>query len=166
MVKLPDDSIIESSHTCYLNLPNLPKQATKAHLFPALGNTSLLSISTLCDAGCEAIFRAHECLITFMGDTILQGDRTPATNSLWHIQLPTHQANLAMTTPSATPADLVAFAHASLFSPVLSTLQTSLDLNYLTNMPGISKATLNKYKPHSKATVKGHMQYTIFRWLY
>ena len=56
-----------------------------------------------------------------MGDNILQGQRGPDTNQLWHLNINNnkHQANLlTASNPSATPAELVAFAHAALFSPV------------------------------------------------
>ena len=88
-IQLPDESIIRTTHLCNLNLPALPTEATKAHICPDLGSdTSLLSIGTLCDAGCEAIFRAHECIITFMGDIILRGTRGVHNNTLWHADLP------------------------------------------------------------------------------
>ena len=52
-VALPDGSYMYSTHTAELSLPQIPTAARIAHLFPALGNTSLLSIGQLCDAGVE-----------------------------------------------------------------------------------------------------------------
>ena len=160
-VTLPNDATIQSSHTCNINIPALPSEATAAHLFPTLGNTSLLSIGQLVDAGCEALFRADECLIQFMGDTILKGHRNIGTNLLWQINLanqsnPHHLANAA-TTPSATPADLVTFAHATFFSPVLSTLRQAIKKRFISNFPGLTTQRLDKYKPNAVATAKGHM---------
>jgi hypothetical protein len=43
---------------------------------------------------------------------------------------------------SAKPADLVAFAHASMFSPALSTLHEALAKDYLPGIPGLTAATL------------------------
>ena len=161
-VELPDASTIASTHTGNLDINCLPTNtATEAHLFPALGPTSLLSIGKLCDAGCEALFRAHECVIMFMGDVILRGSRGINTNRLWGINInkgSTHRANAAITTPSATPADITKFIHAAFFSPVLSTLTKALQLKYINNVPGLSLQTLKLYPPHSIATVKGHMK--------
>ena len=58
---------------------------------------------------------------------------------------------------SSTPADLVAFAHASLFSPALSTLQTALDRGYLSDFQGLTATSLRKHPPQSIAMIKGHL---------
>jgi hypothetical protein len=122
-VIMPDNTTIASSHTCNLDLPSLPPNATKGHIFPAMGPTALLSIGELCDAGCTAQFDANECQITFMNNTILTGQRNATTYHLWHLNQPPtaasidtttpptlnalkHVANLFTTTASATPADL------------------------------------------------------------
>jgi hypothetical protein len=56
--------------------------------------------------------------------------------------------------------DLVAFAHAALFSPVLSTLEKALQSNFLLNFPGLTTDTLRRHPPHSKAMVMGHLDQT------
>jgi hypothetical protein len=61
---------------------------------------------------------------------------------------------------SATPADLVAFAHATLFSPALSTLKAALDRGFLPHFMGLTAATLSKSPPHSVAMIKGHLDQT------
>jgi len=71
---------------------------------------------------------------------ILQGHQTP-TSKLWelNIQPPTtavHLVNAAI--GSASPADLVAFAHAALFSPALSTLAKALHQGHLTEFAGLT----------------------------
>ena len=163
-VELPDASQIVSTHTAHLDIPCLPPQATEAHLFPALGPTSLLSIGKLCDAGCETLFRAHECIVMFMGDVILRGTRGIQTNKLWQINLPLQTptakqyANATITTPSATPADITRFLHAAFFSPVISTLTQALKLKYITNVPGLTLQSLKEHTPNSIATTKGHMK--------
>lgn len=151
--------MIESTHTANLNISTLPTEATQAHLFPDLDPTSLVSIDKLCDAGCEALFRSNECHITIMGDTILSGKRNLTTNGLWQLHPPStkHQAN-AITTPSATPADCVMFAHAALFSPTLSTLRKALQKKYINNFPGLIINTLTMHPPNAVATAKGHMK--------
>ena len=52
--------------------------------------------------------------------------------------------------------DMVAFAHATLFSPALSTLQKALKNNYI-HIPGLTLASLKHHPPQSTATIKGHL---------
>ena len=76
-VGLADDSVIESTHEGFLPIDGLPLEATRAHLFPAFGQTSPLSIGQLCDYGCDAKFNATSMKITYQGRVILEGSRTP-----------------------------------------------------------------------------------------
>ena len=70
---------------------------------------------------------------------------------------PQNQAYAAAIGNSATPADLVAFAHASLFSPSVSTLETALRKGFLPPFPGLTLKSLQKYPPKSEATTMGHL---------
>ena len=130
----------------------------------------------LCDAGCVVTFDAMSVTVTLHNKVILNGIRTPATG-LWHLSMvqpslppalpspptvaPTisppllHQSYAAM--HSATPSELVAFAHATLFSPALSTLKQALDRGYLPNFVGLTAKALTKHPPHSVAMIKGHL---------
>ena len=77
---------------------------------------------------------------------------------LWHIILPEAplaEANAAVN--SALPAELVSFAHGSLFSQALSTLATALGKGYLANFPGLSSRSLQSHHLLSAATTKGHL---------
>jgi hypothetical protein len=58
---------------------------------------------------------------------------------------------------SATPEELVAFAHAALFSPAPSTLAIALKKGFVHNFPGLTEKTLTKYPLRSYAMVKGHL---------
>jgi Reverse transcriptase (RNA-dependent DNA polymerase) len=80
----------------------------------------------------------------------------PNTNSLEIEPLqPNESANAAL--HGAAIADQVAFSHAALFSPVLSTLHQAIDKGYLTNFPGLTTANLRRHPPSTIATDKGHM---------
>ena len=152
---------MHSSHTGDLALPMLPPEARLGHAVPDL-HTNLLSMGQLCDAGCTVRFDSTTVSVIFQGTTILHGVRSPDTK-LWHVNLPPvpppeHTALASI--GSATPAELVAFAHASLFSPALSTLHTALRKGFITNFPGLSDALLKKYPPQSYAMVKGHLDQT------
>ena len=130
----------------------------------------------LCDAGCVVTFDATSVIVTLDDERILDGVRTPSTG-LWNLSMVTPSlapSPLASTLPpalseppclhqsftavqSATPPELVAFAHATLFSPALSALRKALDRGFLPNFPGITAATLKKYPPKSVAMIKGHL---------
>lgn len=162
-VTLPNGHIIHSTHVGELDLPDLPVAARIAHIFPDLSSGTLISIGQLCDAGCTATFSATNVIITLHDKVILSGPRLLSTK-LWHLNLPS--STPINTTPaafsnaarlSATPAEVVAFAHAALFSPSLSTLCTALDNNFLPGFPGLSAKLVRKYPPSSSAMIKGHL---------
>ena len=56
-VKLPDGACVSSTHTCTLNLPQLPTRAREGHIIPGLASHSLMSVVKLCNAGCEVTFK-------------------------------------------------------------------------------------------------------------
>ena len=146
-----------SSHEGEIDIPNLPPAARTVHIVPDLKSHSLLSIGQLCDAGCVVEFTATTVIIQHNDIVVLQGHRTPETQ-LWHIEIP--KAPIAQTNAavgSATAAELVSFAHASLFSPAISTLATALSKGYIPNFPGLSSRTLRNHPPRSSAMIKGHL---------
>ena len=101
-------------------------------------------------------FTATNVTIKHNDNIILAGSRTPTTK-LWHldIQPATHTANAAI--GAATPADLVAFAHAAMFSPVVSTMAEAMRHGYLSPFAGLTLARLQQHPPQSIAMHKGHM---------
>eukprot|EP01034_Spumella_vulgaris_P041206 gene41206-51007_t len=85
-VKMPDGSLIRSTHTALLNPPSLPRSACVAHVFPTLSG-SLLSIGMLCDHGLTATYDAEQVLIRdSRGAVVLRGIRS-STSRLWMIDL-------------------------------------------------------------------------------
>jgi hypothetical protein len=168
-----------SSHTAYLDIPELPLAARLVHIVPTLTTKSLLSIPQLCTNGCKAELDNEAIRIMRDDQVVLAGTRCLDTG-LWHIDVtnpipktdveefdtlvsetetpsvpPPFSANAAA--GSSKPADLVAFSHAALWSPALSTLEKALEKKYISNIPGLSQQLLRKYPPHSRATVKGHL---------
>jgi hypothetical protein len=55
------------------------------------------------------------------------------------------------------PADLVAFHHATLFSPSLTTLEQAMIKQYLPPLPGFNIPTLRRFRPDLEATTMGHL---------
>ncbi len=80
---------------------------------------------------------------------------TVNTEDSHHIDIPCLEfVNAAVSV--TTPASLVAFAHAALFSQAPSTLDRALELKLLPEFPGLTRDLLRKYPPASIATAQGH----------
>jgi hypothetical protein len=103
-VQLANQEFMHSTHTAELPIPLLPPAAKAAHLFPALGPTSLISAGQVLDAGGEALFTATDCTFTFQGQEILHGTHSAATNNLWTTTLPTVTPTALTSATPASPA--------------------------------------------------------------
>ena len=68
-----------------LLISKMPRAAREAHRAPGIIN-NLLSVSVLCDAGCEVFFHSIGCEISFNGDIIVRGWRDMQIN-MWRIYL-------------------------------------------------------------------------------
>jgi hypothetical protein len=91
------------------------------------------------------------------GKTILTGTHNHS-NGMWQIALPvTSPTHVSNHIGKQLTAEMVAFAHATLFSPSLSTLEKALTKGYLTNLPGLDAQALRKYPPASVPMAKGHL---------
>ena len=139
---------MDSTHEGELDLPGLPPAARRIDLLPSLKNDTLISIGQLCDAGCTATFTKDRVTISFQGRTILVGTRD-GPNKLWYLHKNTadHKANNGVKIPSflpssTKPADVVAFHHAALGSPVVSTLVKAINKNYLPGFPGLTTKSI------------------------
>ena len=181
-VAQPDGSILVSKLTTTLpfNHLALPATATTAHILSPLSN-SLLSIGQLCDNDCIALFtkdkahvlRGHESTQWLSHlpshEVIMIGDRD-TTDSLWHLPLHCQQSTPSNTQscnascnailPLTTVAQHVAYYHACLGSPTLSTWCHAIDAGHLTTLPGLTTSQVRKHFPHSIATYMGHLDQT------
>ena len=158
-IQLPNGERVTSTHEAELTLPMLRFAARHVHLVPGLHNCSLLSIGQLCDAGYEVTFDYKHMHVILDGHCVLHGEHSTTTR-LWHVQPycePIHNHIAAAAFDSPNSAKLVAFAHATLFSPALSTLEKALQNGHLINFPGLTLSTLRKHPPRSLATIKGHL---------
>jgi hypothetical protein len=167
IVQMPNHSRIQATHTCQINIPDLPSKACEAHLFPNLAH-ALLSIGLLCDHGCTAIFDKQHVKISYQNAIILKGYRDPDTN-LWKVPLqptaqpdPTwilphtkHRANSAYHT--STQTDLITYLHAACGSPVPSTWMKAIRNGHFATWPGLTAKLVKDKLPKSIATVKGHL---------
>ena len=53
---IPTGTKIKSTKECDLDLPDLPQEARHGHIIPSLRNHDLVSVTKICDAGCDIIF--------------------------------------------------------------------------------------------------------------
>jgi hypothetical protein len=84
--RLLNGNQVRSTHTSTLDLPDLPATARLAHIIPGLASHSLISVVTLCNAGCDVLFTKIGCTITHRGRTIMCGSKCMRTG-LWMIPL-------------------------------------------------------------------------------
>ena len=148
---------MSSTHTWQLNIPTLPPAACVHHLFLAMKTTGLLSIGQLCDHGCSATFSQHHLVIkNKRAITILVGHRN-SSNGTWMVQLD-EQAQPHTTLPlncntimlsDTTKKDLAHFHHASLGSPVPSTLLAAIDAGFLLSFPGLTTQLVKNTSPRA-----------------
>jgi hypothetical protein len=169
-VGLPNGATLQSSPTnCTLNIPQLPYEARKAHLIPGLTHSSLVSIDTLCDAGCKATFDRTTVVITKNDNVVLTGPRDTRTR-LWKFPTtltPTSIPEIPNTLQCANVLQLqtgirrmVKYLHVASFSPVKSTWIAAIVKGYYTSWPGLTPSTVHKYYPQMMATAKGHLDQT------
>lgn len=160
---------MHSSHTVELTLPDVSPSARLAHIFEDMPDKSLLSIGPLCNDGCEVLFRSGDVSIRKNDREILHGTRDVHTG-LWFVdRSPILQAPDSSVTPSPAPfyafsafpaandAARLAFFHAALGSPALSTLTQAINRGHLRAFPTLTAALLAKHPPASEAMVKGHL---------
>ena len=72
-IKLPDGSLIYSTHIGNLDIPWMPDHMTEAHIVPGLSHSSLISTKVFCDAGCKVFFDEFECKVYYKGELMLTG---------------------------------------------------------------------------------------------
>jgi hypothetical protein len=157
---------------CTLDIPLLPPSACAAHIIPGLALHSLLSVVTMCNAGCTVTFTKIGCTIVYPGQTIVCGHKCTQMG-LWMIPLtswsPTAPTALsAINPPSIAMAKNInatslatkyaCYVHQLLCSPPAATLLHALATSIkLTTIPGLTPALIWSHFPHSTATNKGHM---------
>jgi hypothetical protein len=76
---------MESTHTSYLDIPDLSEASLASHVFPDTANSPLLSVGQLCNEGYSVTFKIDVVtLFNTTGKAILKGQRDAGTG-LWHI---------------------------------------------------------------------------------
>jgi hypothetical protein len=177
---LPNGDKVQLSHTCTLDLPDLPAGARAAHVIPGLASHSSLSVITICNAGYTVTFTKINCTISYRGRTIICGNKCTRTG-LWMVLLT--NPGVQATSPSATTTHAplrisstavvaaiidttssavkyACYIHQIMCSSLASTLLQALDLSEeLATIPGLTTTLIKNHLPCSPATNKGHMQW-------
>jgi hypothetical protein len=134
----------------------LSDNAQSAFALNDLKTGTLISLSQLCDDDCIAVFNKYNVQIVKNDQIIITGKRLD--NGLWSIPITppaTHQANgiLRLDKPKT---ELAQYFHATLGSPVPSTLIRAIRRGHLTTWPGLTTQLISKHLPKSIATTLGH----------
>ena len=171
-IRNPNGTTMISDQIGDIDLPMLRQEARTAYYVPQLKNCNLLSIGTICNAGYKVEFEKEKMTVCDGNDIVLHGVRN-MENGLWMVKIASTvnktvtQANEysphifnAMHAGNPTEADMVAFAHATLFSPAISTLENALRKNFINNIQGLNLKSLSKHQPNLMATANGHMDLT------
>ena len=174
-VKLPDRTIIKSTHTVLLNIKQFPMKAPRVHFFPDIKH-ALLSISMLCDEGYTAIFDEEKVYIIKDSIVILHGNRDPRTN-LYMVNISMneltaqpnlnikHKQNLGRIKKISNNAYevkvkkyLITYYHKCCFSLVVLTWMRAIENGNFCTWPGLTARAVHKHLPKSMVTAKGHMR--------
>jgi hypothetical protein len=164
-----------TTKTLKLLLQKFPKAAREAHRAPTIIN-NLISVSVLCDAGCEVFFHYTGCEITYNGETIIRGWRDMRTN-MWRISLLSDGGNniipedddefseevkmpdfFANAIYECDNTDqLIQFYHATMGYPVTSTWCKAIDAGYFRGWPGLTSKRVRRFIKVVEETEMGHM---------
>jgi hypothetical protein len=172
----PDGSTIHSTTSTTLDIMHtaLPPAALQAHVVPTLV-TPLISIGQLCNYGCNAYFTNRRAYIIYNDNVIMTGYRSNI-DGLWRINLPDRTTAIlqgksvldnklwrtrnstcnALVPQGYTTAQRVAYLHACMGSPALSTFLSALDAGFLDSVP-LKAWQVRKFPPNSEAMWKGHL---------
>ena len=95
-VTMTDGNQVQSTHTCELDILQLPMDARDGHIVPVLSAHSLLSIVKLCKVGCDVTLSKIRCKVKCRGQLVMRGSKYTRTGLLFvNINQNRQLANLA-----------------------------------------------------------------------
>jgi hypothetical protein len=175
IVRLPDGSSIQATHTTMLPFKSLSAEARKADVLPGLRPNSLVSVGKFADADYTTIFHPRgegvtvHAKNTFRLKTfrkpVLQGWRD--ANGLWRLsreeQKPirvsrskTEIAASVYSLPSIPQT--IRYLHAAAGFPTKDSWIKAINNGNYATWPGITAEVVSKHFPESVETQKGHMK--------
>jgi hypothetical protein len=159
---LPNGDTMDSTHTASLDIPELIKAASIAHVFPCMANHSFLSVGQLLNEGYYVTFRIDAVTIYSSAiKSILKGKRDLNTR-LWRINLrhekPQHTVSVANNVYElCNTRALVINLHKAMLSPTKSTLLQAVKNYHLITWSGLTEQAINKYLKMTPTTAMGHI---------
>jgi hypothetical protein len=154
-----------------LDIPELSKAASAAHIVSAMENNSLLSVGKLCDEGYSVLCSISEvAILDSKQKTLLKGSRESNTG-LWRINvcqkegqtrgntvIPQNQISAANKVYDLrNTGALVNYMHKAMCSCTKSDLIHAVKKGHLATWPGLTEDAINKYLKMTTATAMGHM---------
>ena len=137
------------------------------YVFPdGILSNNLASLSYLCSQGCTVTLTNTDINVIKDATSVWGGTKATA-DKLWHLSLadiPMHPPMQRGTTLQAirldSDAEYVAFSHAALASPPITTLIRAVEMNYLSNFPKLTARMIRANPTVSRATAMGYLDQT------
>jgi hypothetical protein len=146
-VNMPNGMLIQSSHTYYLLLTDLPLQAMKAHVLIGLVHNSLIYVGQLCVIECDVTFNKDTVSLMNNGKCVMTGARDPQSG-LWRVNLINSKTAIQSTCNNAHDTsnhkELINYLHAACFSPVKSTWIAAIKNGNFTSWTGLTERAMEK----------------------
>jgi hypothetical protein len=140
-VNMPNDTSIQSSHTCDLLLTDFPLQAKKAHVCLGLVHNSLIYVGQLCDNRCDLTFNKDSVSVMNNKKWVMLGAHDPQSG-LWRVNLKTAKPSLQLTCNHANDTinqkELIHYLNEACFSPVKYAWIAAIKNINFTSWPGLT----------------------------
>jgi hypothetical protein len=161
-VRLPNGDTMDSTHKASLDIPELSKASSIAHVFPGMVNHSLLSVGQLYNEGYYITFRIDAVTIySSTGKPILKGKRDLNT-VLWRIYLQHEKPQNSIYVANnlyelLNTGEFVKYFHKAMFSPTKSDLLQAFKNGHLITWSGLTEQAINKHLKMTPVTATGHI---------
>ena len=169
---VPNGEAMTTTTTAEFKWNDVSQKGKTCHKVKGLVH-NLAAVSNLVDEGNEVTFRTDDAIVTRNRDKriILRGWRDQS-NRLWRVPIDDKNNE-----PSALPQieqkyqvhsvydcrgekEITMFYHATLFSPVKTTLLKAVKKGYFRGWPGLNAQAIQRHIHNEEATLKGHMNQT------
>jgi hypothetical protein len=151
---------MESTHTASIEIPELSRAKSIAHIFPDMAN--LISVGKLCNEGYSVTFNIDSVTIYNLRYVqILKGARDLDTGLLrinLHREHQQHSPEVANNVYELhNKGSLVNYLHKAMFSPTKSALLRAVKNGHLITWPGLTDQAINKHFKLTPVAAMGHM---------
>jgi hypothetical protein len=162
MVLLSNGAKAESTRTASIEIPELSRASSIAHVFPGMASHSLLSVGQIFNKGYSITLKIDEVAIySPTGVQALRGaldlNRGLCLINLQH-EHEQHSAGVAnQVYELPNTGALVKYFHKAMFSPTKSALLQAVKNGHLVTWPGLTEQAIHKHLKMTPSTTMGHM---------